>query len=62
MHRTPTIDLVIVLSGRVELVLDAETVQLGPGDTVVQEGHGQMRGGCSTAGVVERGDDRQLRT
>ena len=38
MHRTPTIDLVIVLEGRLELVLDEGTVELGPGDTVVQQG------------------------
>ncbi len=37
MHRTPTIDLVLVLEGRLELVLDEGTVELGPGDTVVQQ-------------------------
>ena len=35
-HRTKTIDYVFVLDGPVELELDDETVQLGPGDCVVQ--------------------------
>jgi hypothetical protein len=38
MHRTPTTDFVLVLEGRVELVLDDETVELGAGDCVVQQG------------------------
>ncbi|WP_298500291.1 cupin domain-containing protein [uncultured Maritimibacter sp.] len=39
MHRTPTVDYVAVLSGRVVLELDdGATVALGPGDTVVQQG------------------------
>ena len=37
MHRTPTIDLVLVFEGRLELVLDDGTIELGPGDTVVQQ-------------------------
>jgi quercetin dioxygenase-like cupin family protein len=37
MHSTPTIDFVQVLEGRVALVLDEETVELGPGDFVVQQ-------------------------
>ena len=37
MHRTPTIDFVCVLAGRVQLVLDEEAVELGPGDCVVQQ-------------------------
>ena len=37
MHTTPTIDFVQVLEGRVALVLDRETVELGPGDCVVQQ-------------------------
>jgi mannose-6-phosphate isomerase-like protein (cupin superfamily) len=37
MHTTPTIDFVYVLEGRVALVLDEETVELGPGDCVVQQ-------------------------
>jgi hypothetical protein len=37
MHRTQTIDFVLVLEGRLELVLDEGTVELGPGDTVIQQ-------------------------
>jgi mannose-6-phosphate isomerase-like protein (cupin superfamily) len=39
MHRTPTLDYVTVVKGRIVLELDdGETVELGPGDTVVQHG------------------------
>ncbi len=39
MHTTVTIDFEYVVSGRVVLELDdSETVELGPGDTVVQNG------------------------
>jgi mannose-6-phosphate isomerase-like protein (cupin superfamily) len=38
MHRTRTIDYVIVLSGRVTLLLDAGEVELEPFDAVVQRG------------------------
>jgi hypothetical protein len=37
MHATATIDLVHVLEGRVALVLDDDTVELVPGDLVVQQ-------------------------
>lgn len=37
MHTTSTIDFVQVLEGRVALVLDTETVELGAGDVVVQQ-------------------------
>jgi len=37
MHRTPTIDVIVVISGEVDLVLDGgEEVQLLPGDSVIQ--------------------------
>ena len=37
MHRTPTIDVIVILSGEVDLVLDGgETVHLVPGDSVIQ--------------------------
>jgi hypothetical protein len=38
MHRTETIDYGIVLAGKVWLVLDADEVELHPGDIVVQRG------------------------
>jgi mannose-6-phosphate isomerase-like protein (cupin superfamily) len=39
MHTTPTVDFEVVVSGRVVLELDdGAQVELGPGDTVVQNG------------------------
>lgn len=38
MHLTPTIDAIIVVSGRVRLILDEDERVLGPGDVVVQRG------------------------
>lgn len=38
MHRTETVDYVIVLSGELELELDSGCVSLKPGDAVVQRG------------------------
>ena len=38
MHRTPTVDLICVLSGEIWLELDAEEVHLREGDCVVQNG------------------------
>jgi quercetin dioxygenase-like cupin family protein len=38
MHATPTLDFVVVLSGEIELGLEAESVVLGPGDVLVQRG------------------------
>ena len=39
MHRTPTVDVVVVVSGEMDLVLDGgEEVRLRPGDSVVQRG------------------------
>ena len=38
MHKTPTLDYVVVIRGRVHLVLDEAEVELGPGDCVVQGG------------------------
>lgn len=38
-HRTPTVDLIVLISGEMDLLLDGgETVHLGPGDSVVQRG------------------------
>lgn len=57
MHRTPTLDFVIIVSGRLELLLDNGTVQLGPGDCLVRCGtlHGWRVIGsepCTFAGVM----------
>jgi mannose-6-phosphate isomerase-like protein (cupin superfamily) len=38
MHRTPSVDLICVLSGEILLELDAEEVHLREGDCVVQNG------------------------
>ena len=38
IHRTRSIDYVIVLEGEIELLLDDGEVRLGPGDVVVQRG------------------------
>ena len=36
MHRTATLDFIIVIEGRVRLILDEEDRVLGPGDVIVQ--------------------------
>ncbi len=38
MHRTPTIDYIVLLSGRLTLLLDEEEIDLEPFDCVVQRG------------------------
>ena len=38
MHRTETIDYGVVLRGKIWLVLDADEIELAPGDIVVQRG------------------------
>ena len=39
MHQTPTVDVIVVISGEMDLVLDSgETVHLHPGDSVIQRG------------------------
>lgn len=37
MHFTETIDYAIIVSGKIDMVLDEETYTLGPGDVVVQQ-------------------------
>jgi mannose-6-phosphate isomerase-like protein (cupin superfamily) len=37
MHRTRTVDYAIILSGEIDMMLDASTVHLKPGDVVVQQ-------------------------
>jgi mannose-6-phosphate isomerase-like protein (cupin superfamily) len=38
MHSTPTIDFLVIVSGQLELILEAGSVRLGPGDCLVQRG------------------------
>ena len=39
MHRTPTIDIIVVITGEMDLVLDGgDGVHLRPGDSVIQRG------------------------
>ena len=38
MHRTETLDFIIIIEGQVQLILDDEDRLLGPGDVVVQRG------------------------
>jgi uncharacterized cupin superfamily protein len=38
MHRTETIDYVIVIDGEIEMDMDASTVKLKAGDILVQRG------------------------
>jgi mannose-6-phosphate isomerase-like protein (cupin superfamily) len=38
MHRTPTVDLLVVVSGSLELILETGSVSLGSGDCLVQRG------------------------
>jgi naringenin degradation protein FdeH len=62
MHRTPTIDLIVVIAGAMELVLDSgATVPLQPGDSVVQRGtmHGWRNTGsepCLVLAVMTRAE------
>lgn len=53
MHTTATIDFEVVLSGHVRLELDdGATVELGPGDTVVQNGTRHRWSNTGTAPAV----------
>jgi len=39
MHRTPTIDVIVIISGEMDLILDGgEEAHLQPGDSVIQRG------------------------
>jgi mannose-6-phosphate isomerase-like protein (cupin superfamily) len=61
MHRTPTLDVIVVLSGDVDLELDSgQVAHLRPGDAVVERGtmHAWRVTGdvpCVLAGVTVRG-------
>ena len=54
MHRTDTVDYVIVLSGELEMRLDAGSVRLKAGDVVVQRGthHAWINPGPAPARVA----------
>ena len=54
MHRTETLDYVIVISGRLEMELDGEVVSLKQGDVVVMRGtnHRWSNNGSATARVA----------
>lgn len=38
MHRTASVDYIVILSGRITLLLDEGDVELGPYDTLIQRG------------------------
>ena len=54
MHRTQTLDFIVVVSGEVSLLLDESEIHLKPGDTVVQRGtnHGWVNYGDEPALLV----------
>jgi len=54
MHRTDTLDYVIVLSGEIEMAMDDSTVKLKAGDVMVQRGtvHGWYNRGTEVARVA----------
>lgn len=54
MHKTKTVDYIIVLSGRVTLLLDAEERELKPFDVVIQRGtnHAWINRGSEPALLV----------
>ncbi len=54
MHRTETVDYVIVLSGEIDMEMDDSTVHLKAGDVMVQRGtnHGWFNRGTEVARVA----------
>ncbi len=54
MHRTETLDYVIVLSGAIEMEMDDSTVRLQAGDTLIQRGtnHAWYNRGSENARVA----------
>jgi quercetin dioxygenase-like cupin family protein len=52
MHKTKTVDYIILLSGRVTLMLDEDEVDLEPFDVVVQRG--------TNHAWINKGPDRAL--
>src|SRR5687768_13969977 len=49
IHRTRTIDYVVVLEGEIDLLLDDRDVRLKAGDVVVQQGTNDARINCGSA-------------
>jgi uncharacterized cupin superfamily protein len=54
MHRTETLDYVLVMSGEIEMVMDDSTVTLKAGDVMIQRGtnHGWFNRGTETARIA----------
>jgi quercetin dioxygenase-like cupin family protein len=54
MHRTETVDYVLVLSGEIDMVMDDSTVKLKAGDVMVQRGtnHAWVNRGTEVARVA----------
>jgi mannose-6-phosphate isomerase-like protein (cupin superfamily) len=54
MHRTETIDYIIVLAGEIDMVMDDSTVRLRAGDTMVQRGtnHAWFNRGTENARIA----------
>jgi quercetin dioxygenase-like cupin family protein len=54
MHRTETIDYVIVVSGEIDMDMDGSTVKLKAGDVVIQRGtnHAWANRGTETARIA----------
>ena len=63
MHKTKTIDYIILLEGDVTLVLDEEEVRLKPFDVVVQRGtnHAWINNGKESATLIAVLIDRDLK-
>ena len=63
MHKTKTIDYIILLEGNVTLVLDEEEVKLKPFDVVVQRGtnHAWINNGKEPATLIAVLIDRDLK-
>jgi quercetin dioxygenase-like cupin family protein len=54
MHRTETIDYIIIMAGEIEMIMDDSTVTLKAGDVMIQRGtnHGWFNRGTEVARVA----------
>jgi mannose-6-phosphate isomerase-like protein (cupin superfamily) len=54
MHRTETVDYIIVMSGEIDMVMDESTVHLRAGDTMIQRGtnHAWFNRGTDNARIA----------